>query len=172
MKSIYDIGSRVDGFISHLLSMGINVTLLDIRPLDIRIKGLSFVRTDAVRLDGINDGSINHLSSLHAVEHFGLGRYGDSIDPEGWYKALRAMSRKLSLGGTLYLSVPIGVQERLCFNAHRIFRPTTIVESLQDLQLLSFAYISNYDIIESDVNEYMRNGGNYDCGMFTFRKTD
>ena len=170
-QCIFDIGSRVDGFISHLIAAGVNVTMLDIRPLDVDIKGLSFVQTDATKLDGIPDGGIKYLSSLHAIEHFGLGRYGDRIDPNGWKDALEAMSHKLSEGGKLYLSVPIGINERLCFNAHRIFSPYTIGEALDNLYLESFSYIHDYRVIESDFDFFMKNGGDYDCGMFVFEKS-
>ena len=84
----YDIGSRVDGFISHLLSSDINVHMIDIRPLPFEIDNLNFIEGNATDLSNIKDNSLNSLSSLHAVEHFGLGRYGDPVDPLAWKKAL------------------------------------------------------------------------------------
>ena len=95
----YDIGSRIEGFISHLLSNGQKVVQLDIRPLGVEVEGLSFRQTDATNLTGIADESLCSLSSLHAVEHFGLGRYGDNIDPDAWRKALNSMSQKIVGGG-------------------------------------------------------------------------
>lgn len=167
----YDIGSRVEGFISHLLSRGQNVTQLDIRPLGVKVERLDFIQTDATDLKGIKDESIESLSSLHAVEHFGLGRYGDTIDPDAWRKALRAMASKLIKGGHLYLSVPIGKKEKVCFNAHRIFAPETICRTLSDLELISFAYIHNSNIILAKIDEIVPDMlGDYDCGMFIFRK--
>lgn len=119
----YDIGSRVDGFIAHLLSMDIDVTLIDIRSLDIEVGNLKFVQGDATNLSSISDKSISSLSSLHAVEHFGLGRYGDEIDPAAWKKVLHSFNRVLKKDGLLYLSVPIGEKNHVIFNAHRIFAP-------------------------------------------------
>lgn len=52
IEHIYDIGSRVDGYISHLLSMGIRVTMIDIRPLDHGIEGLDFIQGNALELAG------------------------------------------------------------------------------------------------------------------------
>lgn len=168
----YDIGSRVDGFIAHLLSGGQKVVQLDIRPLGIMVEGLEFLQADATELNDIEDNSIDSLSSLHAVEHFGLGRYGDKIDPDAWRKVLGSISRKLKEGGILYLSVPIGKNEKVCFNAHRIYNPRTIQEALSDLDLISFAYIHNAHIISADISKVMDQGvlGDYDCGMFIFRK--
>lgn len=166
----YDIGSRVDGFIAHLLASMMKVVLIDIRPLSVEIPGLYFQQGDAVSLSNIQDNTIESLSSLHAVEHFGLGRYGDSIDPDAWKKAIHEMARVLKPGGTLYLSVPIGDKERLYFNAHRVFDPQTITDELSPLKLEKFAYIKDMKIFESDVGSSQDAYGTYGCGMFIFRK--
>ncbi|MBN2576795.1 MAG: DUF268 domain-containing protein [Deltaproteobacteria bacterium] len=126
-----DVGSRIDGFIAHLLAF-MPVTVLDVRPLGSSVLGLTFVREDATDLAGISDESVDSLSSLHAVEHFGLGRYGDPVDPGAWYRALQAFQRVLANDGRLYLSVPVG-RERVCFNAHRVFSPMRIRDCLKAL---------------------------------------
>jgi SAM-dependent methyltransferase len=136
-----DIGSRIDGFVAHLLTF-MPVTVLDIRPLNSNVSGLTFVQTDAMSLSALQDDSVDSLSSLHAIEHFGLGRYGDPIDPTSWQKALFSLQRVLKCGGRLYLSVPVG-RERLCFNAHRIFSPRRIVDTLAALKLVSLSGIND-----------------------------
>jgi len=103
------------------------VKVIDVRPLKSRIKGLDFIQADATELKGIKSNSIKSLSSLHAVEHFGLGRYTDPIGPDSWKKAINSLERVLAKGGKLYFSVPIG-KERLNFNAHRVFDPQTILQ--------------------------------------------
>lgn len=168
----YDIGSCIDGFIAQLLSAGTKVTMLDIRPLSIKIPGLDFIHTDATMLGEITDGSIESISSLHAIEHFGLGRYGDHIDPNAWEKALKSIQRKIK-GGTFYLSVPVGYENVVCFNAHRIFRPSTIISTLDDMKLYSFSYIHKNHILNIAVNEIYNiedRLGNYDCRLFCFKK--
>lgn len=172
-KSVhYDIGSRVDGFISHLLSAGIAVCMIDVRPFPYKVNGLSFVQGDATDLDTIEDDSIESLSSLHAVEHFGLGRYGDPIDPEAWKKTLKSMERIVKTGGMLYLSVPVGNQDVLHFNAHRVFKINTIPNQLSKLKLERAAYIYNYKVIEINPldieNVVLEN--EYCCGLYIFRK--
>jgi hypothetical protein len=114
-----DIGSRVDGFIGNLLTF-MPVTLVDWRPYNPPVSGLDFIQGDGRYLKGVPDNSIPSLSSLNATEHFGLGRYGDEIDPEGWRKACQAYARVLAPGGYLYFSVPIG-RQRVVFNAYRVF---------------------------------------------------
>lgn len=134
----YDIGSRLDGFIAHLLSAGQKVRMIDIRPLLVEIDDLEFEKADATELESIEDNSMNSLSALCSLEHFGLGRYGDSIDPEACFKSFKVIQQKLSLGGHFYLSVPIGM-EHLEFNAHRVFSPYTIVNEFSEMNLIEFS---------------------------------
>lgn len=167
----YDVGSRIDGFISHLLVFRSNVTVIDVRPLKEKIEGLSFICADATNMSCIDDGSVESLSCLHALEHFGLGRYGDPVDAEACFKALCSFERILKHGGILYLAVPCGRKDRVCFNAHRIFSPHTIIDSVPDLTLLSFEVINNFaiesvDLDRTDLEKY----GDYYCGIFTFIK--
>jgi len=102
-----DIGSRVDGFIAHLASFGQKVRLFDIRPMESAIDNVEFVQCDATNLENIPDGSIESISALCSLEHFGLGRYGDPIDPEACFKCFHSIQKKVQRGGALYLSVPI-----------------------------------------------------------------
>lgn len=173
LKEHFDVGSRVDGFIAHLLSMDIVVTLIDIRRLAIDMADLKFIQGDATNMASIPDETIASLSSLHAVEHFGLGRYGDAIDPDAWKKALHSFERVLKKEGRLYLSVPIGHRNHVVYNAHRIFNPQTIISEMADMVLVKFAYIEDYKICEvenfdkiADVVE----GKDYLCGCFVFCK--
>lgn len=95
----YDIGSRIDGFIAHLQAANQNVILFDIRKLENYLPNVEFVQTDATMLDEIKDNSIESLSALCSIEHFGLGRYGDAIDPEGCFKAINSIQRVMKTGG-------------------------------------------------------------------------
>ena len=168
----YDIGSRVDGFITHLLSFRDNVTLIDIRPLPYFIDGgLSFIQADATNLNTIEDSSVYSLSALCSLEHFGLGRYGDPIDSQACFKAFNAIQRVVVPGGRAYISVPIG-RERIEFNAHRIFYPTTIIKCFGDMKLVEFSVatsdkkiplIKNADINSYDKEEHL-------FGLFEFVK--
>lgn len=97
----FDIGSQVAGFIAHVLSF-MPVTMIDIRPLPDKIEGLKFIQADATNLEGIPDNSIESLSSLCAPEHFGLGRYGDPIDPDACFKAMKSMQRVVQRGGVSF----------------------------------------------------------------------
>jgi SAM-dependent methyltransferase len=167
-KEHLDVGSRVDGFVAHVLTF-MDVTLVDIRTLNSAINGLEFIQADATNLEGIKDNSIDSMSSLHAIEHFGLGRYGDPIDPGACFNAMAALQRVLAPGGRLYFAVPVGV-ERVEFNAHRVFAPQTIISTFSELKLLSFSVINDHgDFVEdAKLEEYEM--ASYACGCFVFSK--
>ncbi len=164
-----DIGSRVDGFISHLLVF-MDVEVIDILPLDSRVTGLTFQQEDATSLAGLKDNSVVSLSSLHAAEHFGLGRYSDPVDAWAHTKFMSSLERVLSPGGILYFSVPIG-RERLEFNAHRIFDVTTVLAQFNQLNLVSFSYVDDAGDLHGDVcpSRVPRNTS-CGCGLFEFTK--
>lgn len=166
----YDIGSRVDGFISHLLVFQ-KITVLDIRPLPLTHVNLEFNQCDATTLAKFEDCSILSLSSLHAIEHFGLGRYGDGIDPDGYIKVLESLKRVLALEGYLYLGVPIG-EERLEFNSQRVFNPRTIVSIMEGLVLKSFSYVDDSGQFHQDVDVSDLSNLKHGCGLFEFKKSD
>lgn len=168
----YDIGSRLDGFIAHILAMGIPVKMIDIRPFPMEIVGLETIVDDATYLRQFKDNSIESLSALCSLEHFGLGRYGDPIDPEACFKCFEAIQKKLKLGGHFYLAVPVG-RERLEFNAHRVFYASTIVEQFSDLKLEEFACVSQGDIeYHVDMHKYDNDdhNGEWRYGLFHFVK--
>jgi SAM-dependent methyltransferase len=167
-KRHVDIGSRVDGFGAHVLSF-MPLTIVDIRPLESAIEGLTFIQGDATNLSSIPDGSVESLSSLHAVEHIGLGRYGDTVDADGWRKALGEMRRVLAPGGRLYLSVPIG-RERVEFNSHRVFNPRTIVDAMAPLELAAFHAVDDGDQMRTNADLDAFGTANFSCGMFEFVK--
>lgn len=163
-----DVGSRIDGFISHLLTF-MPVEVVDIRPLQSAIPGLTFVQSDATALAEFADGSVASVSALHSAEHFGLGRYGDPIDPDACFRFMAALQRVLAPSGKLYFSVPVG-RERLEFNAHRVFSPDTIISAFADLCLVSFSYVDDNGQLISNVPPSIATGAEFGCGIFEFTK--
>lgn len=126
-----DVGSRLDGFVGSL-SVFREVEVLDIRPQHETISNVKFHQLDLMLpLPEKWIDSTPSLSCLHTIEHFGLGRYGDAIDPEGHLKGLAQLKKMVMPSGLLYLSTPIGPQ-RIEFNAHRIFAPETVLSWFDD----------------------------------------
>ena len=174
-KKHVDIGSRIDGFVAHVASYR-EIEVLDIRPIsDSFNKNVKFRCVDLMddNLDLIN--YCDSLSCLHAMEHFGLGRYGDNIDYFGYIKGFNNMYKILQKEGILYLSVPIGPQ-RIEFNAHRVFSVSTLLSLIKGkFEIISFSYVNDHgDLVtnpEFNKNNIDTNFGcNYGCGIFELRK--
>lgn len=169
-----DIGSRVDGFVAHVASFR-DIEIFDIRPITTHIPGVIFKQADLMATDAPLTEYCDSLSCLHALEHFGLGRYGDPVDPKGYESGLRNMARILRPHGCFYLSVPVGV-ERVEFNANRIFDPQTIVDVAEanHLTLRSFSVFSadkGLGEIELTRENLAKIGRlRYSLGIFTFEK--
>lgn len=138
-KNHLDVGSRVDGFLAHLLSFR-SVTLVDVRPLDLPIPGLTVAVGDAQSNLVGKIGKYESVSSLHCIEHFGLGRYRDNLDKDGHIKGLRNISDCVEDNGSLFVSFPVG-QERVEFNEQRIIDPEWPIWNLVDFSLKEFVLI-------------------------------
>lgn len=163
-----DIGSRIDGFIAHLLSF-MPVTVIDIRAIQSQLQGLTFIQDDATQLARFEDNSANSISTLHAAEHFGLGRYSDPVDPDACFRFMDSLQRVLLPGGRLYFSVPIG-RERVEFNAHRVFAASTVICQFAQLSLVSFSFVDDAGDLHEDFPPDETRTANYGCGLFEFTK--
>lgn len=128
-----DVGSRVDGFCAHVASFR-SIEVMDVRPITTSVPGMIFRQVDLSQPLQV-DEPYDSVSCLHALEHFGLGRYGDTVDADAYRGGLANLSALLESGGTLYLSVPVGT-ERVAFNAHRVFDPTSLLDLASTFSLV------------------------------------
>jgi hypothetical protein len=125
--------------------------------------------------ESAGDGYCDSLSCLHAIEHFGLGRYGDPIDPRGYERGIANMARLVVPGGRLYLSAPIG-RERVEFNANRVFDPRTLIRCAgeQGLVISELVVISSAGEADrqpaADETLLRLANADYNLGVFLFDK--
>ena len=172
-----DVGSRIDGFVSHVASFR-EIEVIDIRPISSIIPGINFLQADLMNLknDINNKIKCDSLSCLHTLEHFGLGRYGDPINIDGYKIGFNNLVSLLSDDGIFYISVPVG-EERVEFNANRVFDPLTILELAKSncLQLQEFINIKgngevcNYLTLDNNILQNISNQ-RYSLGIFIFKK--
>lgn len=170
-----DVGSRLDGFVAHLLTFR-TVEVIDIRPLAKHVDGLQFLQADMMSEECPAIAPGPSVSCLHALEHFGLGRYGDPVMPDGWRRGLRNLAVLVEPKGRLYLSVPVG-RAAIEFNAHRIFHPQYIIDEAAShgLTLREFAHIDEDGYLHdmgSELGDTIQRVSTleYACGLFIFEK--
>lgn len=150
-----------------------HVSFIDIRPLRIELDNYEGKAGSIVALP-YPDDSLLSLSSLHVIEHIGLGRYGDPLDPDGSRKAAFELMRVLAAGGKLYLSTPIG-QPRVQFNGQRIFSVAEVLTFFSGLVLEELSIVDTYGKFQERVNPEQielgqGQGLDYGLGMFVFSK--
>jgi hypothetical protein len=162
-----DIGSSV--LTISVLSAQVETVFVDYRPLKVELPGLTSIAGNILDLP-FPDDSIASLSCLHVIEHIGLGRYGDPIDPSGTIKAALELKRIVSRGGNLFLSVPIG-RERVCFNAHRVHSAMTVLTLFPELTLLEFSFVDDEGLYHEHQSVEAAIGLEYGCGLFHFQKS-
>lgn len=160
--SHYDIGSQA--LMVGIISQFVPVTMVDIRPLSVSLPELSFIKGDITRLP-FKDSSLLSLSSICVIEHIGLGRYGDPLDQFGTEKAAAELSRVLSKGGFLYISVPIDNENKVYFNAHRAYTREYVLKLFSSLKLVEEKYIYGKEL-ENDYSPKMGFG----TGLYCFKK--
>lgn len=168
-KKHIDISSIL--YFSTMLSAFIPVEFYDYRPAHVHLKNLTCHRGDLTNLPFISN-TIESISCMHTIEHIGLGRYGDPIDPEGDTKAINELKRVVAPGGTLLFVVPLG-QNKLEFNAHRIYSYDQVISYFNDMELKEFSLIPDAHqetgIILNATKE-QADRQKWGCGCFWFIK--
>lgn len=163
-----DISSSL--YFSTLVSAFVPVRFYDYRPAAISLDGLVSAHADLTCLP-FPSASVSSLSCMHVVEHVGLGRYGDPIDPTGDLKAVAELGRVLAPGGALLFVVPVG-RPKIAFNAHRIYAYRQVCEYFAALRLRQFALVADdpsAGLIVS-ASERLADAQDYGCGCFWFEK--
>jgi hypothetical protein len=169
-----DVGSRVDGFVAHIAVFR-EIEVFDIRPQISTIKNISVRQADLMKLPENLRNYCDSISSLHAIEHFGLGRYGDPVDSDGHIKGLNNIYEILQKAGKFYFSVPIG-RQRVEFHGHRIFDVAYLLKLFESKYSIDcFSYVDDAgDIHESvelvDSKIRTNYGCTNGCGIFELTK--
>ncbi len=166
-----DISSSL--FFSGIVSAFIPVHFYDYRPADLRLDNFETHKGNLHNLP-FQDSSVNSLSCLHTIEHVGLGRYGDPIDPEGDIKAINELKRVLAPGASLLIVTPVG-KPIIEYNAHRIYSYEQIISYFVDdsIELKEFSFIPEFESeggIIRNADSSLVKKSKYACGCFWFVK--
>lgn len=158
---------------STMLSAFVNTEFYDYRPAEVELSNFLSKHANLTQLF-FDNNSVQSLSCMHTVEHVGLGRYGDPVDYDGDLKAMAELARVLAPGGCLLFVTPVGCENRIFFNAHRIYTAPTIAKYFASLglKLVEFSYIpeTSGGMIKAQPQSF-ETTDQYGCGCFWFTKT-
>jgi hypothetical protein len=153
---------------STIISAFVPIRFYDYRPAKVAISNFESGFADLKKLD-FPDNSIASLSCMHTIEHIGLGRYGDEIDPQGDIKSMNELKRVLKKDGDLLFVTPVG-KPKIEFNAHRIYSYEQIIEYFSPLSLKEFSLIPDAGGIIINADPALVQQQDYGCGCFWFKK--
>lgn len=170
-----DIGSSVGGFVAHVASYR-PIEVLDIRAQSANVPNIRFVQADLTApLDRSLVDYCDSVSCLHALEHFGLGRYGDPVKYDGYLLGLENIWKILKNGGKVYISVPIG-PERIEFNAHRVFSVRCLLDCFSGkYRIDQFSFVDDLGDLHENVplteaDKTTNFNCQFGCGIFEMTK--
>lgn len=155
---------------STIVSAFLPVRFYDFRPANLHLDNLTSERIDLTQLN-FETESLASLSCMHTVEHVGLGRYGDPIDPAADLKAVRELQRVVKPGGDLLFVTPVG-RSVIKFNAHRIYSYAQVIKMFSDCELQEWSLLPDNQSggLIRNAPESLANAQKYGCGCFWFKK--
>lgn len=152
-----------------LVSAYTPIDFYDYRPVELSLSGLNSKQGNLMSLP-FKESSVSSLSCMHVVEHIGLQRYGEPLDPKGDIKAIMELERILKPGGQLFFVVPVGGKAKIQFNAHRIYTFEMICFIFKGLKLKNFALITDDGKFIENASKQQANMQTYGCGCWLFTK--
>ena len=136
-KKVAIIGSLTPWYESVLLAY-------DIQPVTIEYNTIS---CDDERLEiytveefAENRQTFDAVLSISSIEHSGMGRYGDKLNPYGDFEAMADIKSMLNPNGILFLAVPV-CGDSITFNVHRTYGPIRLPMLLDGFEIIdSFGF--------------------------------
>lgn len=165
-KEHVDISSILS--FSTIVSAFVPTRFYDYRPADVHLSNFHSGAQDLKKLS-FEDESIESLSCMHTVEHIGLGRYGDELDPQGDLKSINELKRVLKKSGSLLFVTPVG-KPKIEFNGHRIYSYEQIVNYFAPMMLHEFSLVPDHGGLIENADPALVGMQQYGCGCFWFKK--
>jgi hypothetical protein len=151
-----------------MISAFIPVEFYDYRPANLSLSNLKSGHADLCNLF-FETESIESLSCMHTIEHIGLGRYGDPLDPDGDIKAINELKRVVKTNGHLLFVTPVG-KPKLQFNGQRIYSFEMVMDYFSGFSLKDYSLVIDNGEFISPADPKLSDMQNCGCGCFWFQK--
>jgi len=117
-KNIAVVGSETPWIEAMLINLNNKVTTIEYNVPSSTYNMLDC--KDYFKFFELNTEPFDAVVSFSSIEHSGLGRYGDPLDPDGDIKTMNVIHKNLHPGGILIWGAPVG-KDALTWNAHRVY---------------------------------------------------
>jgi hypothetical protein len=161
-KTVAVIGSATPLYEAYIEHFGGTPLTIEYRKINHNIdKMCTYTYEEAV--NEVQSGTIksDYAFCYSSIEHSGLGRYGDFLDPEGDFKTMQLVKNIVDPGGLFFLQIPVG-QDALIWNNTRVYGSFRLLLLLEGWELVdSFGYspslLNNKIGIETECILVLRN---------------
>lgn len=116
-KNVAVIGSETPWYEAIILAYGGYPTTIEYNRIISEDSRCKVMTVDEYEM---NPRKFDAIVSISSIEHDGLGRYGDPINPWGDLETMKKILEMLNEDGMLFLSIPVG-QDAVYWNAHRVY---------------------------------------------------
>tara|TARA_B100000161_G_scaffold168084_1_gene120268 strand:+ start:1517 stop:2278 length:762 start_codon:yes stop_codon:yes gene_type:complete len=124
-KNVAVVGSETPWIEAILLNMSNKVTTIEYNVPSINFEDIELQCKDYFNHFDKNTEIYDAIVTFSSIEHSGLGRYGDPLDPNGDIKTMNNIYKNLSEDGLVIWGAPVG-KDAVTWNAHRIYGPNRL----------------------------------------------
>lgn len=135
-KSVAVVGSETPWIEAVLLNLGNQVTTVDYNVPITTYNKLSVIDYASFQALPLKFDCVVTFSS---IEHSGLGRYGDVLDPDGDLKAMKDICDSLKPSGICIWGAPVRT-DAVVWNAHRVYGPIRLPLMFRDFHEEEFIH--------------------------------
>ena len=121
-KNVAIIGSETPWIEAILLNMSNNVTTIEYNVPSGNFDNINLKCEDYFTHFEQNKTIYDTIVTFSSIEHSGLGRYGDPLDPNGDIKTMNNIHNNLKENSLLIWGAPVG-KDAISWNAHRVYGP-------------------------------------------------
>lgn len=143
-KNCVVVGSATPLYETFLDIFGNQINTIEYRKIEHNIPNLNtYTYEEAMDSNVSLNWNFDVGVSVSSIEHSGLGRYGDALDPEGDLKTMNLLSKIIKKDGLLILEIPIGT-DKISFNASRVYGKFRLLLLFEKWELLkTYGYNTN-----------------------------
>ncbi len=142
-KSIAIIGTTIPWYESMVLAFGGHPFTIEYNKIVSRDLRICTMTVDEFAL---NPSTFDSILCISSIEHDGLGRYGDPLNPVGDLETMAKLRSMLKKDGILFLAIPVG-RDALYWNAHRVYGKKRLELLFEGWDILETSGFSESDLL-------------------------